>query len=95
MLQINGYVRALAFVIVLAVLIGGYWWLTIMLAIAFLFIIPTYYEILFFGSMYDALYGLSLAQFGGFSYIFTIAAFVLFLMTLFVKKILSAYEPTL
>jgi hypothetical protein len=79
----------------LACIIWGYWWLTAALAIIFLFMFPNYYEIIFWGVMYDALYGLSLPQFFGVAYVFSIASILLFLISILLRKLLSAYEPTI
>lgn len=88
----SNIVRIFSALIVIASIIWSYWWLTWVLAIIFLFLFPTYYEILFWGIMYDALYGLSLAQFWGFAYVFTLSSAVLFLFSLFLRKSLLAYD---
>lgn len=80
--------------LMIASIIWGYWWLTWSLAIIFLFIFPLYYEILFWGVMYDALYGLPLPQFYNLPYIFTISSIILFASAFFLRKILLAYEDT-
>ncbi len=64
-------------------LIWGYWWLTWALAVVLLFSFPLYFEIIFFGIVYDALYG---------DYVFTLLSIILFLISFFIKKSLSAYE---
>jgi hypothetical protein len=79
----------------LAVIVWGYWWLTVALAILLLFIFPNYYEILLWGVIYDALYGLPLHEYWGIAYIFSIGSIVLFLLSLFLRKMLSAYESTI
>ena len=79
----------------LASVIWGYWWLTWTLAIVFLFIFPSYYEILFWGVMYDSLYGISLPQFWGIPSMFTISSIVLLAVAWIVRNFLLAYEPTI
>jgi hypothetical protein len=70
----------------------GYWWITWSAAIIFLFIFPSYYEIIVWGVMYDALYGLPIAQFAGFRYVFTAASVILFTTAFFLRKLLLTYE---
>lgn len=83
----------MAFFVIGASLIWGYWWLTWVLAIAFLFIFPLYYEIIFAGIVYDAIYGLPLPQFYDFPYMFTVAGIILFILAFFLRKKLAAYDP--
>lgn len=87
--------RILGAIVVLASIIWGYWWLTWALAILFLFIFTTYYEIIVWGVMYDALYGLAIPQFNEYRYVFTAASIILFLSAFFLRKYLVAYEDTL
>ncbi len=95
MFQINGTARVLLGIGMLASIVGAWWWFTLILTIVFLFLFPVYYEILLWGIIYDALYGLPLARFGGFPYVFTVGAFVLFLATCMIRKILIIHEPTI
>lgn len=91
----NTFLRILAAFIMIGSIIWGYWWLTAALAIVFLFVFPSYYEILFWGVAYDALYGSALPQFWNFGYVWSAAAILLFLLSLYLRKLLLAYEPTI
>jgi len=91
----NKTVRIVSAVIVIASILWGWWWLTWVLAIILLFVFPSYYEIIFFGVMYDALYGLPLAQFSYFPYVFTVSSVVLFFVSSGLRKSLLAYENKL
>ncbi len=91
----NSTLRIITGLAMLALIVWGYWWLTWIWAIVFLFAFRDYYEIIFWGVMYDALYGLPLLQFWRFPYVFTLASVVLFFISLFLRKKLSAYEPTI
>ena len=70
----------------------GYWWLTWCAAIVLLFYFPIYYEIILWGVMYDALYGMALPEFWNVRYIFTIASIALFLISFFLRKRLTVYD---
>lgn len=85
-------IRILAGVLMFCSIMWGYWWLTWCLAIALLFYFPFYYEIIIWGIIYDALYGIALPEFWNIRYIFTMAGIVLFLLSLVLKKRLIAYE---
>jgi hypothetical protein len=87
--------RIIAALVMVASLLWGYWWLTWSLAIVFLFVFPSYYEILFWGIAYDALYGLPIPQFNNFQYVFSCASIALFLISIYLRKLLLAYEPTI
>lgn len=87
--------RIISACIILASVVWGYWWFTWALIIIALFIFPLYYEIILWGVMYDALYGLPISQFYHFRYIFTVASFLFFLIALYLKKYLLAYEDTI
>jgi hypothetical protein len=88
----SGALRIYCGIAVALAIVLAPWWLTWILAIAFLFIFPNYYEILLWGILYDSLYGLPLAQFGGSRYVFSIAGITLFVLVFFLKKYLAAYE---
>jgi hypothetical protein len=77
----------------IASIIWAPWWLTWGLAIVFLFIFPSYYEILLWGVAYDSLYGLPLPQFWNFPYIFSLSSAILFVISIYLRKLLLAYEP--
>lgn len=84
--------RFICFCVVLISIIWAYWWIVLILAIVFLFIFPSYYELLFWGVLYDSLYGAPLASFFNFPYVVTLAAMVLFMISYFLRKRLLAYE---
>lgn len=85
-------IRIISGIIILGTIIWGYWWLTWSIAIASLFLFPIYFEIIAWGIIYDALYGISLPSFWNIDYIFTIVSIVLFLFSLIIKKRLIIYE---
>ena len=70
----------------------GYWWLTWCLAILLLFYFPVYLEIILWGVMYDALYGVALPEFWNIHYVFTIGSVALFAVSFIIKRLLIAYE---
>src|ERR1044072_4005237 len=86
------FFRIISAILTLACLVWGYWWMTWALAIIFLFLFPLYYEIIAWGVIYDAVYGLPLPQFYNFPYTFTLASFILFILAFVLKKYLTAYE---
>ena len=85
-------IRIVAGIIMCFCIIFGYWWLIWALAILLLFYFPIYYEIIAWGIIYDALYGIALPEFWNIKYIFTLASIVLFLISLIIKKRLIIYE---
>ena len=91
----NTTTRLIAIWIMVVLVLWGYWWLTWGVALVFLFIFPDYYEILAYGIIYDALYGLPIPQFWNFGYVFTATSIALFLLSLMIRASLSAYEPTI
>ena len=88
----NLHLRIIVALIMLISIFWGFWWFTWCLAICLLFYFPFYIEIIFIGLLYDSLYGISLPEFWNIDYIFTLASVVLFLISLIVKKRLTAYE---
>lgn len=78
----------------IALIIWGYWWLTWACAILLLFVFPAYYEIILWGVIYDALYGLPIAQFADFRYMFSLASLILFVIAFYIRKLLLTYEDT-
>ena len=88
----NKILRIALDIAIVLTMIWSYWWATWILVIVLLFFFPTYYEIIGWGIVYDALYGLSLPQFHNIPYIFTISSLVLFVIATLLKKYLVAYE---
>lgn len=88
----NILLRLMIDIFVFGMIIFGYWWIGWILLIVLLFFIPLYLEIIFFGVLYDALYGISLLLFWNMDYIFSLLGIVLFSTSLFLKKRLSLYE---
>ncbi len=88
----NPSLRIAAALVMIASMIWGFWWLTWSLAIVFLLIFPAYYEILFWGVAYDSLYAVSLQQFWGATFVFTLAGLVLFVLGAALRKFLFAYD---
>lgn len=85
-------IRILMAIVMLISVAFGYWWLTWGMAIALLFYFPIYYEIIIFGIMYDALYGLPISEFWNIRYIFTISSIILFTISFYLRKILIVYN---
>lgn len=88
----NNKIRTFANIIVFLSVVWGYWWLSWIIALSLIFIFPKYYEIIFWGIMYDALYGTPLQMFYNIPYIFTIIGIVLFIISIIFRKNLLAYE---
>ena len=70
-------------------------WLSSLLAVVFLCTFPSYYEILVWGILSDALYGIRIAEFWGLSCFFSIVSIALFVCSLVLRNILIAHEPTI
>ncbi len=85
-------IRVGAGILMFCCIMWGYWWLTWCAAIALLFYFPVYYEIILWGVMYDALYGMALPEFWNVRYIFSIASIALFLLSFFLRKRLTVYD---
>lgn len=68
------------------------WWVTWLIAILLLFIFPLYFEIILWGVIYDALYGIKLSVFWNMDYIFTLVCIVLFLLSFIIRKRFIIYE---
>ena len=88
---VTGRVGAAFIMIVL--LAWGYWWLTLIAAVIFLFVYDSYYEIVLVGICFDALY--ASPQQGALDYhthLATIAAIVLLFASIFLKKRLAFYS---
>lgn len=80
----NNYVyRIIAGLLMVTCIIWGYWWLMLSVAIIFLFIFDSYYEIIGWGIIYDFLYGTSL--------MFSFVSILLFIIAYYLKKYLYAY----
>lgn len=75
--------RIISAIIMIASIILGYWWLTWSLSVIFLFIFENYYEIIVWGIIYDAVYGIS--------YSFTIVCLIAFVSAHYLRKYLIAY----
>ncbi len=75
--------RTIAGLMMIACIIWGYWWLMLSVAIIFLFIFDSYYEIIGWGIIYDSLYGLS--------FTFSLVFILLFIIAFYLKKYLYAY----
>jgi hypothetical protein len=84
--------RIFSAILMIVSIVYGYWWLTWILAMAFLFYYPLYYEILAWGVIYDALYGLSIPEFNNIRYIFSISSIILFVLAYLLRKYLIAYD---
>ncbi|NDB58580.1 hypothetical protein EB001_09055 [bacterium] len=85
-------IRFISGLIIFFSIIYGYWWLTWSLLILFLFYFPNYLEIIFFGIMYDQLYGLPIQEFWNIKFIFTISSIILFTISTSLRKILIVYD---
>jgi hypothetical protein len=85
-------IRIFLAILVFFCILWGYWWLTWSLIIVFLFYFNLYYEIILWGIMYDAIYGLKLPVFWDIQYVFTISSIILFLIAFYLRKRLIAYD---
>jgi hypothetical protein len=92
------FLRILAGILMIALIVWGSWWIVVIAAVIFIFVYDAYYEIIIWGICYDALYGLphdlSLKLFHLFnmSYFATLIAIVLFFLGIFFKKRLTFYS---
>lgn len=77
--------RILADVFCLAVVVALPSWAGLFLAVFFLLIFDNFYEILFFGLLLDALYGISGAPLGA-PFVYTALAIGLFIGSVFLKR---------
>lgn len=84
--------RVGCFVLMLALVIWGYWWLVCLVAFFFLILFPLYYEIILWGILYDSLYGIPVPLLGGFDQIFTVIAIILFVCSYTLRHYVLAYE---
>jgi hypothetical protein len=85
-------IRIVTAIVMFCLIMWGYWWMTWCLAIVLLFYFSSYYEIILWGIIYDALYGMALPEFWNIRYIFTISSIVLFIMAYFLRKKLIIYN---
>lgn len=67
------------------------WWFVWVSAIILLFIFSDYYEIIAWGVLYDALYGIALPQFYNSPYIFSGVGCILFLIAYYLRRQLLVY----
>jgi len=66
--------------------------LTWIIALSLLFLFSKYYEIILWGVMYDAIYGIPLNMFWGIPYIFSILSITLLSISFIFRKNLLVYE---
>lgn len=85
-------IRIFSDIFILIFIIWMYWWITWPIIIISLFIFPKYFEMLAWGIIYDALYGIHLPAFFNIDYIFTIVSIVLLLLSLIIRRRLIIYE---
>ncbi len=84
--------RILSVAIMFLSILLGYWWITWIMAIIFLFFFRSYYEIILWGIMYDALYGLPLPMFYNTGHVFTIFSIIILLLVFYLRKRLIIYD---
>lgn len=65
------------------------WFVTLALALVLLFLLPPYFEVLFFGFVYDSLYGAGLPSFYGLAFPATLIASVLLLSVEYIRRHLA------
>lgn len=85
-------IRVISAILMFCFIMWGYWWLTWCLSIVLLFYFPRYFEIILWGVIYDALYGIALPEFWNIRYIFTISSIILFVIAFFLRKRLTVYD---
>ncbi len=88
----NIIIRIISALIVVGLMILGYWWLMWIVALVFLFFFKNYYEIILWGIAYDAIYSIQLAEYGNFRYIFTVSSIILYVIGLIFRKRLIVYD---
>jgi len=86
--------RIVSALVMITLILWGYWWITWSLAIILLFVFKSYYEIIVWGIVYDALYGLTLLQFSNIPLVFSISSIILFLIFFFLRRNLLIYEES-
>ena len=74
------------FFIILISTMYFYWWVAWLILPVLVFVFSPYYEIIFFGVLFDSLYGHKL------SFLFTLLGITLFLISIFLKDRLVSYE---
>lgn len=84
--------RVVTALIMFCFIMWGYWWFTWCFAIALLFYFRNYYEIILWGIIYDAIYSMSLPEYGNIRYIFTISSIILFILAFIFRKSLIVYD---
>lgn len=67
------------------------WWVTVIVAVVFLFKF-TAYEIMLWGVFADVLYSASVPSFYNIEFLFTIGAIVIFVLAYFIKRRLMFYD---
>ncbi len=77
----NNIYRIILFLLCFISVVSGYWFITLALVICGCIIYRNYYEIAFFGLMYDSLYSL------GINYTGSIIALLLFISFFYSKRI--------
>lgn len=84
--------RIISFLIIFCLMVWSYWWIAwIAIALCLVFF-PYYYEIVFWGIAFDALYGSLAGSYHGFGLMFFAISATAFLVSLFLKKYLFAYD---
>jgi predicted aminopeptidase len=82
----NNYIyRIILFLLCFISVVLGYWFITFALVICGCIIYRNYYEIAFFGLMYDSLFGL------GINYTGSLIAFISFILVFYGKRIFIGY----
>ncbi len=85
--------RILAGVLMVILIAWGYWWMPLVAGIIFLFVFNSYYEIILWGVIFDALY--TVIPQNGYDYRVHLGAFislVLYFSGIFLKKRLAFYS---
>lgn len=85
--------RLIAALLMIGLVAWGYWWLILIAACIFLFVYRSYYEIILWGIIFDAVYAAPPEKLFDYrAHIATLLAIALFFLTIFLKKRLAFYS---
>lgn len=85
-MKIESYFRLVIGLVILFFVIHGWWFVALPISVVYSFFVFHYYEIIFFGIVYDSLFGyVGVADFWK-GYIGTIVSVALFFLIFFIKR---------
>lgn len=80
------YIRLIADILIILVILWGPWWLMLTMLIVGILYFPKYYEAFIFGIVIDAVYGTSQSGFFGYNVKYTLLTLVLLAVYLPLRK---------